>query len=246
MSSSTWKTGSPIRRTGPIGRVTRADVVRQLVIAGVIGAVWLGVVIIAVSVAGTGAENITVNQPDYPPAATAVAAAPTSVVPTTAASPTTAPTVAASPTSSPTRSAPTQAPSQAPTSTATKPAATATTAAAATTAATPTTAAAPTTAPTAASSGGAVSFSGDVKPILDRVCVKCHGGEETKEGLNMTSYDQLMAGSDNGPVITPGDPINSLLIDLITKGKMPKQGPKLLPAQIRTISDWVAAGAKNN
>ena len=242
MSGSTWKTGTPIRRTGPIGRLTPADVIRQLIIAGVIGAVWLGVVIVAVSVAGTGAENITVNQPDYPPAATAVAAAPATAAPAT-----TVPTTAASPTSDPT-----DAPTQAPTSTVTKPAATATSAATATaaatatTASTPTTAAAPTSAPTAASNGGAVSFSGDVKPILDRVCVKCHGGEETKEGLNMTSYDQLMAGSDNGPVITPGDPVNSLLIDLITKGKMPKQGPKLLPAQIRTISDWVAAGAKNN
>lgn len=242
MSGSTWKTGTPIRRTGPIGRLTSADVIRQLIIAGVIGAVWLGVVIVAVSVAGTGAENITVNQPDYPPAATAVAAAPATAAPAT-----TVPTTAASPTSDPT-----DAPAQAPTSTVTKPAATATSAATATaaatatTASTPTTAAAPTSAPTAASNGGAVSFSGDVKPILDRVCVKCHGGEETKEGLNMTSYDQLMAGSDNGPVITPGDPVNSLLIDLITKGKMPKQGPKLLPAQIRTISDWVAAGAKNN
>ena len=78
------------------------------------------------------------------------------------------------------------------------------------------------------------------------MCVKCHGGEEVKEGLVLKTYAEIMAGSDNGPVIAPGDPANSLLIDLITRGKMPKKGPKLLPGEIRIITDWVAAGAVNN
>ena len=101
----------------------------------------------------------------------------------------------------------------------------------------------PTTAPSA---GGAVSYSRDVQPIFNQVCVKCHGGEETKEGLSLKSYAEVMAGSNNGTVVTPGDVVNSFLIEQVVNGEMPKRGPKLLPAQIRTLSDWVAAGAPNN
>jgi mono/diheme cytochrome c family protein len=85
-----------------------------------------------------------------------------------------------------------------------------------------------------------------VQPIFNNICVKCHGGDETKEGLVLKSYADVMAGSDNGPVITPGDVANSFLIEQVVNGKMPKKGPRLLPAQIRTLSDWVAAGAPNN
>ena len=91
-----------------------------------------------------------------------------------------------------------------------------------------------------------MSFSGDVLPIFERSCVKCHGGQETKVSLVLKTYADLMQGSENGDVIVPGDPLNSVLIDMITKGKMPKKGPRLLPAEIRTISDWVAAGALDN
>jgi hypothetical protein len=55
-----------------------------------------------------------------------------------------------------------------------------------------------------------------------------------------------MQGSNNGSVIVPGDVAKSFLIEQVVKGKMPKRGPKLLPAQIRAISEWVAAGAPNN
>jgi hypothetical protein len=64
--------------------------------------------------------------------------------------------------------------------------------------------------------------------------------------LVLKSYDDLMQGSENGSVVEPGDPGNSLLIDKIVTGKMPKTGPKLLPKQIRTIIEWVQAGAPNN
>ena len=62
----------------------------------------------------------------------------------------------------------------------------------------------------------------------------------------MNAYESLMAGSQNGPVIVPGDAGDSLLVEKITEGKMPKRGPKLTPAQIQTITDWINAGAPNN
>ena len=62
----------------------------------------------------------------------------------------------------------------------------------------------------------------------------------------MRSYDEILAGSDNGPVIVPGDVTNSLLVEMVTTLKMPKKGPKLTPPQIQIITEWVAAGAPNN
>ena len=91
-----------------------------------------------------------------------------------------------------------------------------------------------------------MSFSKEVLPIFQSVCVKCHGGENTNASLVLKSYADVMAGSENGPVVDPGKSGNSLLIELINNGKMPKRGPKLLPAQIRVITQWVDAGAPNN
>lgn len=103
-----------------------------------------------------------------------------------------------------------------------------------------------TSAPSGNTSPGSVSFSKDVQPILQSRCVNCHGGQRTSQSLDMTSYQKLMTGSSNGPVIVPGDPVNSLLIRMVQQGKMPKNGPLLLPQQIQTLSNWIKAGALNN
>ena len=91
-----------------------------------------------------------------------------------------------------------------------------------------------------------VSFSGDVLPIFQRRCVKCHGGEKTEEGLVLKSYADLVAGSWNGPVFEPGSAPDSYLVEQIISGEMPKKEPRLLPAEIRVISAWIDAGAPDN
>ena len=101
----------------------------------------------------------------------------------------------------------------------------------------------PTTEPVASTG---VSFSNDILPLLQSRCVNCHGGERTEEGLSMNGYADVMAGSDNGSVITAGDAANSLLVELVTNKKMPKRGPKLTPPQVQLITDWVNQGALNN
>lgn len=107
----------------------------------------------------------------------------------------------------------------------------------------------PTEAPTEAAAQApatAVSFVNDVLPIIESRCVNCHGGRRIEEGLLMRTYEEIMAGSDNGPVIVPGDVDNSKLVELVASQEMPKRGPKLTPPQVQLIADWVAAGAPNN
>jgi len=91
-----------------------------------------------------------------------------------------------------------------------------------------------------------VSFSKDVLPIFQSRCSSCHSGEQARKGLSLMSYESIMAGSTGGAVIIPGDANGSLLVQLVSGGQMPKQGPKLTPEQIQIIIDWIMAGALNN
>jgi mono/diheme cytochrome c family protein len=93
---------------------------------------------------------------------------------------------------------------------------------------------------------GEVSFANDIVPIIQSRCINCHGGDRIEEGLLLRTYDEILAGSENGPVIVPGDVANSLFVELVANQKMPKRGPKLTPPQVQLITDWVAAGAPNN
>ncbi len=103
------------------------------------------------------------------------------------------------------------------------------------------------TAAAGTTAGGApVSFASDIQPLLDSRCVNCHGGERTSKGLSLKTYETIMAGSENGPVVTPGDAANSPMAELVANGKMPKRGPKLTPDQVQLIVDWINQGAQNN
>jgi mono/diheme cytochrome c family protein len=144
--------------------------------------------------------------------------APTSAPTETVAPATEAPTDTAAPTEAPTESAATEAPAATEPGDATQPAV----------------------------EGATVSFASDVLPIIESRCIGCHGGDRTEEGLVLKTHADIMAGSDNGPVIVPGDAVNSLLVELVATQKMPKRGPKLTPPQVQLITDWVNQGALDN
>ena len=109
-----------------------------------------------------------------------------------------------------------------------------------------------TTAPAAESSpasqpaAATISFASDVLPILESRCINCHGGDRTEEGLSLTTYSDLLAGSKNGAVVVPNNADHSKLAELILNQKMPKRGPKLTPPQVQVIVDWINQGALNN
>jgi len=91
-----------------------------------------------------------------------------------------------------------------------------------------------------------VSFKGNVLPIFQQHCQKCHGSDNPEEGLELTSYNTVLSGSQNGSVVEPGAPDKSYLVKMVVEKKMPKKGPPLSVAEINTISAWIKAGAKDN
>jgi len=97
-----------------------------------------------------------------------------------------------------------------------------------------------------AAQGITVSFANDVLPIIESRCINCHGEDRVEKGLNLKTYTDVMAGSENGSVVTAGNAAASKLIELITNQKMPKRGPKLTPPQVQLITEWVNQGAPNN
>jgi mono/diheme cytochrome c family protein len=88
-----------------------------------------------------------------------------------------------------------------------------------------------------------VSFEVDIQPIFNTRCIACHGGTA---GLSLNSYDNVLRGSMNGPVVISRDPSSSRLVQYVSSGYMPLGGPSLTQAQVQTLSNWVAAGAPNN
>ncbi len=88
-----------------------------------------------------------------------------------------------------------------------------------------------------------VNYEAHILPIVEAHCAECHGEDNPDEGLQLTTYNGIMAGSIYGSVVKPGDPDGSYLVEMVVTGQMPKRGPDLSQAEIDTIIAWIEAGA---
>src|SRR5687768_7085306 len=55
-------------------------------------------------------------------------------------------------------------------------------------------------------------FEASVRPLLVAQCQECHGAKKQEAKLRLDSREAVLAGSENGPVVVPGEPEKSLLI----------------------------------
>jgi hypothetical protein len=91
-------------------------------------------------------------------------------------------------------------------------------------------------------------FETKIRPVLVGTCFRCHGGARTSGGLRVDTREALLLGGDSGPVLIPGNPAGSLLIQAIQRQKdvsaMPPDREKTLRAdQVADFVAWVKAGA---
>lgn len=85
----------------------------------------------------------------------------------------------------------------------------------------------------------APSFSTDIEPALNANCVVCHG---VAGGLNLSSFIWIMAGGDAGPVVVPGRPEQSLIVQVLEARHFAD-----LPARTKAdLREWILAGAPDN
>jgi len=89
-------------------------------------------------------------------------------------------------------------------------------------------------------------FEKQVRPLLVSRCYECHSATSKilRGKLRLDSRTGWMAGGENGPVVVPGDPGQSRLIEAIRYEslQMPPQG-KLPSAEIAVLEKWIAMGA---
>ncbi|MDG1893266.1 MAG: hypothetical protein P8L18_18360 [Verrucomicrobiota bacterium] len=92
-------------------------------------------------------------------------------------------------------------------------------------------------------------FKTHILPILQKNCTSCHGEKKQKSKLRLDSYEAVMKGTPDGPVVVAGDLIGSNLFQLITLPSddedlmPPKDGP-LSEGDIAQIRNWISKGAK--
>jgi hypothetical protein len=87
-------------------------------------------------------------------------------------------------------------------------------------------------------------FEKEVKPLLEKSCWKCHGGQKIRGNLTLTSRAGVLKGGDLGPAVSLDNPAESRLLKAVNYSgdlEMPPDG-KLRPEQIAVLTKWVERG----
>ncbi len=98
-----------------------------------------------------------------------------------------------------------------------------------------------------------IDFTHQIKPLLERSCVGCHGGAKPRGLFRVESRDAILKGGASGEAaVVPGQSEKSLLIDYVSgtvpDSEMPpeaqrKRFPALSAAEISRLRAWIDQGA---
>jgi mono/diheme cytochrome c family protein len=93
-----------------------------------------------------------------------------------------------------------------------------------------------------------VDYASQIKPILVKNCISCHGVEKQKGGLRLDAGASIIRGGNSGPILIPGKSNESKILHAV-EGKDPETRmppmPKALISkeQSALIATWVDQGA---
>ena len=93
-----------------------------------------------------------------------------------------------------------------------------------------------------------IDFSTQVKPILNKKCISCHGGVKQNGGFSVLFPEEALDTTESGKyAIIPGDPRHSEMIRRINESdpelRMPYKEEPLTKEEIRILTLWVEQGA---
>lgn len=94
-----------------------------------------------------------------------------------------------------------------------------------------------------------IDFNTQVKPILNKNCIACHGGVKKASGFSVLFRHEALAPAKSGkPALVPGDADASEMIRRLTltdhDERMPLEADPLKPEDIETLRKWVDQGAE--
>ncbi|NIG57550.1 DUF1553 domain-containing protein [Chitinophaga sp. Cy-1792] len=102
---------------------------------------------------------------------------------------------------------------------------------------------------TGCQSGRKPDFSTEIKPILNKHCISCHGGVKQSGGFSVLFREDALGKTKSGkPAIIPFHPEESEFIRRLTckdpKERMPQKGTPLTKEEIGLLTRWVKSGAE--
>lgn len=93
-------------------------------------------------------------------------------------------------------------------------------------------------------------FETRIRPVFADHCYSCHGPDRQKANMRLDTAKGFLRGGDSGrPLVVPGKPAESLLIQAVRQTSqddvpaMPPKG-KLTDRQIADIEQWITSGAR--
>jgi hypothetical protein len=87
-------------------------------------------------------------------------------------------------------------------------------------------------------------FESKIRPILTGKCAPCHVDGVSRGGLSLDFRESWQHGGSSGPVVVPGSPEKSLLIERVKSAGAPMPpGGKLSATDIAALEAWVKMGA---
>ena len=103
----------------------------------------------------------------------------------------------------------------------------------------------------------ALTYESHIKALVKKSCIQCHKApyrkngklKKPKAGLRLDSYELMMKGGDDGPVIKTGKPEKSSFYTLTIlpvdhDDIMPSKGDLLTKKEQDLIKRWILEGAK--
>ena len=88
----------------------------------------------------------------------------------------------------------------------------------------------------------------EVQALFATKCAGCHGTEKQRANLRLDTPAGFQAGGDSGPLLEPGKPDASRLLDSILgkngQKRMPPKGEALTEGEVALVRAWITDGAK--
>ncbi len=85
----------------------------------------------------------------------------------------------------------------------------------------------------------AATWEAGLAGTFEQKCGTCHSSAANLGGLNMSTYEGILAGGNSGVVVISGDPDGSPLIVLQSRGDHPGQ---FSGAELALVREWIEAG----
>jgi hypothetical protein len=94
-----------------------------------------------------------------------------------------------------------------------------------------------------------IDFSAQVKPILNKRCISCHGGVKRNADFSLLFRQEALDTTESGKLaIVPGDPEHSEMIRRLTlkdpEERMPYKEEPLSREEINILTQWIKEGAE--